>query len=58
MPADKVRFYNKIDIGIFLFFLETCLKHDGYAFTDAQDTENAADDTERILVAQYEIHAK
>ncbi|MDD3339785.1 MAG: nitroreductase family protein [Lachnospiraceae bacterium] len=58
MPADKVRFYNKIDIGIFLFFLETCLGHDGYAFADVQYTECAADDTERILAAEYKIHAK
>jgi len=58
MPADKVGFYNRIDIGIFLFFLETCLDHDGYQFTDVQYTECAADDTERILAAEYRIHAK
>lgn len=58
MPADKVRFYNKIDIGIFLLFLEVCLTHDGYEFTDVQYTECAAEDEERILVAEYKIHAK
>ncbi|MDO4555283.1 MAG: nitroreductase family protein [Lachnospiraceae bacterium] len=58
MPADKVRFYNKIDIGIFLFILETCLDHDGYEFTDVQYTEYAAEDEERILAAKYRLHAK
>ena len=29
MPTDKVMFYNKIDIGIFLFVLEVCLKEKG-----------------------------
>ena len=27
MPKDKVDFYNQIDIGIFLYFLELCLNH-------------------------------
>ena len=30
MPADKVRYYNKIDMGIFLFMLEVCLEHESY----------------------------
>ncbi len=55
MPANKVRFYNKIDIGIFLFFLETCLNHDGYAFTPVQYTECAAEDAPQILVAEYRL---
>ena len=32
MPADKVRYYNKIDMGIFLFVLETCLGHENHTF--------------------------
>ena len=32
MPKDMVIFYNRIDIGIFLFILEVCLKNEGYAF--------------------------
>ena len=32
MPADKVRYYNKIDMGIFLFMLETCLEHENYTY--------------------------
>lgn len=57
MPADKVRFYNKIDIGIFLFVLETCLKHDGYEFSDVQCT-CVADDEECVLAAEYRIHTR
>ncbi len=53
MPADKVQFYNKIDIGIFLFFLETCLVHEGCTFTSVQYTDNADDNIERVLVAAY-----
>ncbi len=32
MHAQKVRYYNKIDIGIFLFILETCLEHENYTY--------------------------
>ena len=32
MPADKVSFYNRIDIGFFLLILEVCLKHGGIVF--------------------------
>ncbi len=33
MPDKYVPFYNRIDMGIYLFMLETCLAHDGYDFT-------------------------
>ena len=55
MSADKVRFYNKIDIGIFLFFLETCLTHEGCPFNCIQYTENADENIERLLVAIYTL---
>ena len=29
MPKDKVIYYNQIDIGIFLCFIELCLEHKG-----------------------------
>ena len=32
MPADKVSYYNRIDLGIFLFLLETCMNHEGLQF--------------------------
>ena len=32
MPADKVAYYNRIDIGIFLLFLEVCPNHQQIGF--------------------------
>lgn len=55
MPADKVRYYNRIDMGIFLFFVETCLEHDGYTFEGTQYYEDEPDDVEKALVAEYTI---
>ncbi|MCI5951191.1 MAG: nitroreductase [Anaerostipes sp.] len=58
MPVDKVRYYNKIDIGIFLFLLEICLEHKGYSYTGIQFYEDASDEVERVVVAKYEISKK
>lgn len=55
MPADKVRYYNRIDIGIFMFFVETCLEHDGYAFDSVQYYEDEPDSVEKVLVAEYKV---
>ena len=56
MPADKVSWYNRIDIGIFLLFLEVCMEHKSLAFerTLFADTR----EEERILVAVYAIKKK
>lgn len=53
MPADKVSWYNRIDIGIFLLFLEGCLEHESLAFerTLYADTQ----EEEKILVAVYAV---
>lgn len=53
MPADKVSFYNRIDIGIFLLILEVCLKHEGIVFerTLLEDKK----EEEKNLVAIYAI---
>ncbi|BDF05787.1 nitroreductase family protein [[Clostridium] hylemonae] len=32
MPAHKVTYYNRIDMGIFLLFLELCLRHEKIQF--------------------------
>lgn len=53
MPANKVRYYNKIDIGIFMFFLEVCLEHAGYTFKGTQFFEEEPDTVEKVLVAKY-----
>lgn len=33
MPRDKVSFYNRIDIGIMMLFIDVCLTHEGYTFS-------------------------
>ena len=53
MPADKVSYYNRIDIGIFLCFMELCLTHNGYVFK-RQLFDDSGDD-ELTLNAIYEI---
>ena len=55
MPVDKVRYYNHIDIGIFLFILETCLDNKGYKFSATQIYEDESDETEMVQVARYNI---
>ena len=32
MSRDKVSWYNRIDIGIFLLILEVCMAHEGLAY--------------------------
>lgn len=39
MPADKVSFYNQIDMGIFLCFLELCLLHGRISYTFLAEAE-------------------
>ncbi|MGM9948329.1 nitroreductase family protein [Floccifex sp.] len=53
MPIHKVSYYNKIDIGIFLFILETCLKHDQMNFNRILFED--AFDEEKTLVAKYHL---
>lgn len=55
MPKAKVVYYNRIDMGIFMFMLEICLTHEGYEFERKQypDTE---DDAEKVLVAEYKLN--
>jgi hypothetical protein len=54
MPADKVVYYNRIDMGIFLLFLELCLKHEGKHFVRTLFDDND-DSAEKALVAEYSI---
>ena len=56
MPIEKVIYYNRIDIGIFLFFLETCLikesiSYERELFEDLSDSE-----VEKTLSAKYRIN--
>lgn len=55
MPANKVRYYNKIDMGIFLFLLETCLEHNNISFEKTLFLDTADDNLEKTLIAKYTI---
>lgn len=55
MPADKVRYYNKIDIGIYLFILEVCLEHELRAFERLLYNDTSDDSIEKTLIAKYVI---
>ena len=55
MPAEKVRYYNKIDIGIFIFFLEVCLKHENYSYEKVFYEDKTDDSVEQTLIAKYLI---
>ncbi|ETP72658.1 hypothetical protein UYO_1257 [Lachnospiraceae bacterium JC7] len=53
MPADKVLFYNRIDIGIFICFMDLCLEHNGIGFEKTLYSD--ADDGELVLNAKYRL---
>ena len=53
MPIDKVMYYNKIDIGIFLFILEICLNKEGITFQRELFTDLSDSETEKTLIAKY-----
>ena len=55
MPADKVAYYNRIDIGIFLCFLELSLMHENIKFDRRLFADNSDDTSEKILAAEYTI---
>ena len=55
MPADKVIYYNKIDIGIFLFILETCLNNKGVSYKRKLFTDLSSEDVEKTLSARYSL---
>lgn len=54
MPADKVSWYNRIDIGIFLLFLEVCMVHEGLAFERTLFADSREE--EKTLVAVYTVN--
>ena len=54
MPKDRVIYYNQIDIGIFLCFLELCLEKNGLKFErEIYIEENH--ENEKNKIAKYEI---
>ena len=57
MPIPLVSFYNQIDIGIFLCFMELCLQHENISFKRSIYIEDG-NDNEMHLNAIYEIMGK
>ena len=55
MPADKVAHYNRIDIGIFLCFLELSLMENSISFERELFTDTAEDDCEEVPTARYTL---
>ena len=55
MPAAAVAYYNRIDIGIYLLFLELCLTEQNIAFSRRLFLDDAADDVEYSKVAEYDL---
>ena len=54
MPADKEVYYNRIDMGILLFILETCLGQEGIVF-ERELLEEQEDEAETVMVARYRL---
>ena len=54
MPAAKVSFYNRIDMGIYLFILETCLKHSGLTYKRTLFCDSN-DEVDSAPTAKYEL---
>ena len=53
MPAAMVTYYNRIDMGIFLLFLELCLAHEGIDFERKLIPDTG--DGENTLIAVYQL---
>jgi hypothetical protein len=53
MPKEKVPFYNSIDMGIFLYFLEVTFVHNNISFQRVLPKEEGKSDL--ILVAVYTV---
>ena len=54
MPKDRVIYYNQIDIGIFLCFIELCLEHNGLTYKRELFIEEDVE-AEKNHTARYEI---
>lgn len=54
MPADKVTYYNQIDIGIFLCFLDLCLMHKGISYHVNRYKDDGRG-IEKTLIAEYHL---
>jgi hypothetical protein len=55
MPVDMVKYYNQIDIGIFLCFLELCLNKNNINFERSLYVEENVDN-EKNLTPTYKLN--
>lgn len=56
MPMNKVMYYNRIDIGIFLCVLEICLEHNKIDYHRVILDDFGEEEVEKTLVAKYTIN--
>ena len=54
MPKDRVSYYNRIDLGIFLLFMELCLHHEALPYR-RELFADPGDDREETLNAIYTL---
>ncbi|MDO4293627.1 MAG: nitroreductase family protein [Eubacteriales bacterium] len=54
LPMAKISFYNRIDIGIFMCFLELCLAHEGIGF-ERECYADDGSDSEKTFAAVYRL---
>ena len=54
MPSDMVSVMNRIDMGIFIRFLELCLQHENYEFSRELFVDEGSD-KELTINAQYDL---
>lgn len=54
IPSDRLSYFNQIDLGIFMCFLEVCLEHNNISYTKQLFYEQKTD-SEFYLNAKYEI---
>lgn len=55
MPVHRVTFSYRIDMGIFLLFLDVCLAHEHISFERTLYDDRGEDDAEKTLAAIYSI---
>lgn len=55
MSIDAARYFNCIDMGIYLRFLELCLAHEGYSF-ERELLVDSGSEAENTIVAKYSIN--
>ena len=55
MPKLMVSYYNRIDLGIYLFILETCLAHENYSWKRELYRDDSEEEDKRIRVARYTL---